>query len=181
MSEYVRVSYWLIPEPKQKVFLQHSIRKLASTYNGPVFIPHVTLCVGGYQSVEDILSLIKSIRCKKGISCKSNAISFSSSYTKSCFIEIIEEEDLLSIHQQISRNIPEGKRYEFLPHLSLFYGKLSRSQQQEISISTKIPMTLAFSQLIAIGTPIINDSAKDVERWIELGNVCINKDFKVNL
>ena len=176
MSNYDRIAYWLVPSADERSALEKIVDDLAMRYGGPLFVPHITICVGGYQNKSEVTGMLESIDpFEEKLACGGRGIAFEESYTKCCFVGIEETEAISSLHRHISRRIPDGTNYHFAPHLSLFYGKLSPNHRQEICSLITPPKSFLFSHLVAIGLPIEIQSAKDVDQWIEIGRTSIVK------
>ncbi|HEY9649205.1 MAG TPA: cyclic phosphodiesterase-like protein, partial [Coleofasciculaceae cyanobacterium] len=60
-----KVSYWLIPSAENRAFFQEIIDSLASQYNAPRFIPHVTIYSGESSPDQSPSELIE--RATQGV------------------------------------------------------------------------------------------------------------------
>lgn len=161
-----RLAYWLVPEPSQSAVFKQQIDCLARAYDGPLFEPHLTLCCGPYDPrncVSEILERAAGGAGRIELSC--SGLDFSARYTKACFLKFDASDGLLAISEALQRLLYTPSNYLLVPHLSLFYGKLTRQACKEIQNRITIPKTTAFSAVWAVSNPSTNASKEDVNSW----------------
>jgi hypothetical protein len=133
----VRLAYWLVPEVSARSSIEKIIKILAKSFDGPVFTPHLTLPAHAIKKFDSKLKL----RCLK--------LDFSDEFKRTCFVT-------LESHKNLNLS---------LPHLSLFYGKLSKQQRKTIATNLSFAPNIIFNELwmVEIGDEI--KSSRDVEHW----------------
>ena len=173
---YERTAFWLLPDSQHIQKLNGDINFLANKYKGPIFRPHVTMGVGNFQSPSEVEFVLNSLSINVSeFSLTAAGFGFENTYTKCCYIKFKEESSIFLLANEIANRIPDGKTYQFIPHLSLFYGKLIEPEQEYISKRILLPDYILFTELVAMGIPRANQTKSDVEKWVELKNRTLMK------
>jgi len=130
---------WLLPDEKDTKYLKKIIEKFSLKFNSPKFIPHITV----YGLVDFELSTIKN-GIKKFVDevepfiVKKSGIKISDNIWKSMFIELEKNDELIMINNKLNSFIGENKKFEFSPHISLIYKKMSKTEKLKILESLNI-------------------------------------------
>ena len=93
---------------------------------------------------------------------------FSEKFTKACFLSFAPEPRLNRLGDALRENSCPSETYQLKPHLSLFYGKLTDLDREQIRDLVKIPETVRFDGLTAMATSATIRSGKDVQSWRQL-------------
>ncbi len=115
-------SVWLVPEVKDRGYLQNIIDGLAKDYNSPVFIPHMTLAGDVRLSIDEIKSTVEEIFGNtKPFKIKKTRINQSELFFKTVFIEFELDDNLKNLYSLFSEKIKKDGLSTFKPHISLIY------------------------------------------------------------
>lgn len=133
MKKGATYSLWLEPTGDIAYKLQECIKMLSKKHNTPVFSPHVTLLGGLEASQTELTALTNTLA--------SYVSPFNLSLTKtgclntfyqSLFIHIEQNENLSYLRNNACRLFDCSDNDEYMPHLSLLYGDLSRKDKEKI-------------------------------------------------
>jgi len=123
-------SIWLIP-PKGnlQIRLSHYISELADIWNGPTFVPHVTL-VGGLPGDETDLHarFEKVVFNLRPFVIRLKELRQTEEFFRSFYIRVDKSRDLM-LSRQISGRYFGLEDNPFNPHLSLYYGDVSTEEK----------------------------------------------------
>lgn len=127
-------SLWLIPSGTEKRRLAEVIERLSRDPGGPRFDPHLTL-LGGLDGEERFFAraterLAASLR---PITLHLRAIEFGVAYYRSLYLRVEESDQLMAAHREALRLFGKKEDASFMPHVSLFYGTLSRDARTQIA------------------------------------------------
>lgn len=129
----------LLFRQKDNVFLYKIIENLAKKYGTPTFLPHITI----YTVVDTPLSMIKeavkeSIKNMSSFTVKGSKLNHSDNVWKTVFVEIELNPKLSLINKILSQRLSKYTSYDFQPHISLIYKRLSKSERKNIIKETSI-------------------------------------------
>lgn len=164
-----RTSYWLQVASSEQAGFADLIGRLAERYNGPTFAPHLTIYSGPAAPGDDHALILAAVAAGGKLRLHCTGLAFSENFTRACTLNFAPEERLARLSAAIGANCGRQENFQLLPHLSLFYGKLSPLERQQISELVKIPVTVSFTALAAMATSagIIN-SGDQVRSWQQL-------------
>jgi 2'-5' RNA ligase len=133
MKESATYSLWLEPTGDIAYKLQERIKKLSNENGTPLFSPHVTL-LGGIQGSESELvplanTLASSVR---PFELELTKAGYLDTFYQSLFIHVGENSTLLDLHKKACRLFDSGDEDNYMPHLSLLYGDLSKNEKLRI-------------------------------------------------
>ncbi len=139
---------WLMPDEKEQSALSPVIERLARRFDGPLFPAHITVATQLKTSAREIEALLRS----RPSSFKKLFVQFSRAHGKNqffqaLFLEAALEQPLQKLRQEfVSQTNPQEKYY---PHLSLYYGRLSKADFEKAldSLSFEFPLQLYFDHL----------------------------------
>ena len=162
-----RISYWLLPSETNRRGLAGLISRLADQYDGQVFEPHVTVYSGsaGVAGEEVGRILAKVAKDCGDIRLQCTGLAFSDKYTKTCYLSFSPDPRLETMSGMLGSMSAGSDRYQFDPHLSLFYGRLTGRDREEIREMIELPETVCFAGIAAMSTGARIESASDVEEW----------------
>lgn len=143
-------SYWMMPEPESLSCWQPVVDQLAETYGGQKFEPHATVYFSSYQVGMDPKEALGSINPLQ-IELRVAALEFSEVFTKTCYIQFEPNEELASLSMNLQQRT-NGALFALNPHMSLFYGRLTDQQRDEIKryVEPKLPDTILFNAIWAV-------------------------------
>jgi 2'-5' RNA ligase len=154
-----------MPEGATRRRLTDILQDIRTRYDGPAFLPHVTL-VGGLQIERDFL-----IECTRRIAAahqpftiKLGQAEMTSHRFRDLFIHA-GPVDLLSRAHAIACNVLGGIPHtHFMPHLSLLYGSHSRGLKERIICEIGSGLPAQFK----VGNLYLYETDGQVRRWREV-------------
>ena len=164
-----RISYWLMPVAGERGCFAKLITRLAGIFDGPSFAPHLTVYSGPAGSNDDPGRILTEAADHGGeLLLRCTGLEFSEKFTKACFLRFAPEPRLNRLGDALRENSCNSANYQLKPHLSLFYGKLTDLDREQIRDLVKIPETVRFGGLTAMATSTAIRTGKDVESWRQL-------------
>ena len=151
---------WYLFDKDDEDYLFEIITNLAKNYNAHSFIPHITAY--GLINIDlkildnEILETIQKI---KSFSVETNTINFSDDFWKTLFVEILPNKHLVEINNNITKNLFQFCKYEFLPHISLLYKNIEKNQQQFLAESLDVKKNF---KIIGMG---IQQFSENIKEW----------------
>lgn len=116
----MRYSFWLLPTETERATYQDLIAQLAQTYNGPVFVPHITIYSGAFDpdtSPERILS--QNQTRFSSYTLQVDCLRYTELFTKSFFIQFNPSQPLEAFSDTLRAQALPPADYKLDPHLSL--------------------------------------------------------------
>jgi len=133
MENEKRYSLWLMPRGDVYNTLSKIISRLSEKYSAPYFEPHVTLLGRLTGNEEEIISKASQLAdCTRTYEIKLNKLDFLDEYFKCLFIKAEATEPLLSANLRARKIFAQQYYSEYMPHLSLMYGRFSPEVKKEI-------------------------------------------------
>lgn len=130
MSKY---SLWLEPEGNIGYRLEEKIQKLSKKHNTPEFDPHVTLLgnltYGETELIQLTHTLANSLHPLELLLTK---VDCGNSFYQSIFIRVEKSEGLRSARRLACKLFDIDETDDYMPHLSLLYGDMSRGDKERI-------------------------------------------------
>lgn len=157
-------SVWIIPEVKDREYLQNIINNLAIKYNSPVFIPHMTLSGDIRLSIDEIEFAVEEIfKNTKPFKIKKTRVNQSELFFKTVFIEFELDKNLKNLYSLLSGKIRKDDLFAFKPHISLIYKFMP--EEEKLKIIEKLHIKNEFT----IGSVMVNkmdpDNYQNVKAW----------------
>lgn len=139
---------WLLFQKEDELYLRKIINKLSKDYCSSTFIPHITV-YGLVKAPLDILKkdILENIKNIKPFKIKKKEISYSNNFWKTVFIDFDSESNMLHINQSLTKLLAKYASYEFKPHASLIYKKLSSEKKKKISQTLEIKNEFQISHI----------------------------------
>ncbi len=162
MTQDNRYSLWLRPSQYQIDELTKIISTLAHRYRTTPFPPHITLLPSITLNPENIKQVCnKIIEQHYSLEITLTDIGFSEHYYRNLYILAHLDEKLSGLYQQSKKlfNIEVNETY--MPHVSLIYGELSRTQQQ----SLQKELANSYPKKIICDRIDIYDSTEKESQW----------------
>ena len=151
---------WFLFGKEDTRYLEHIIKDLAVQYNSPFFMPHMTAYGLVDSNLETLDNLIlESIKDVKPFLVEKNSISYSDDFWKTLFIEIKQNLHLNSINEKLKNGLSKFSNYEFLPHISVIYKKMTENEQKFIAQNINIKNDFLVSKIV------IHEFSNNVEDW----------------
>jgi len=178
MEVPVRMAYWLVPSEPQLSELQKVVSELSARYDGPDFEPHATIYHGAYHVSDPVNDILETLRSFGEVELYTKKLDFDDKYTRSCVIEFEDSPLLLEMYEAVRKMIYAKENLVVVPHMSLFYGKLSLSDREEIAKELSLPKSVKFNVAKAIANRTKVTSREDVEYWNVRGSRTLLGDAK---
>ncbi len=163
------IAYWLIPAEPERSFFQDIIIDLARRYNAPAFEPHMTIHVESNR--EDVAeeAITKAVSCCRLIQAKVLGTNQSGEFIKTLFVQFAPNARLRRLNEIIRNAAQDSSDYEFKPHLSLLYKKMSIPARRQLANSISLPFSeVIFDSIKAVRCASPTQSRADVEVWCVL-------------
>ena len=157
------VSFWLLPQPQDRAYLQNVMAPLATRYNAPSFSPHLT--VARLQVPDQFQPfLAKLISVPPTLSLATQGLAHSPEFFRTVYIRTALETHLVALRQSLYRLWPDNPVKPFLPHISLIYKNLESAERQAIIRSLNVKKRFIFDTL-AVVCPQTQGEWMAVETW----------------
>ncbi|MBU0974575.1 2'-5' RNA ligase family protein [Patescibacteria group bacterium] len=129
-----RYAVWYEPVGDVYTELKNIIIDLSKKYNSPVFEPHITLLPGGSSLNKEIVveKLTKVVNEVKPFVTTFRQLNHSDEFFKSVHIELEENDALMEFAGNIQHEINGEIAKNFVPHLSILYGKFLKEEREKI-------------------------------------------------
>ncbi|MFH5832600.1 2'-5' RNA ligase family protein [Halalkalibaculum sp. DA3122] len=133
MSQKQTYSLWLRPFGDIAYSLHERIKKLSAQHDTPVFEPHVTL-LGGLAAGETALTQLTDTLASSlhPFEILLTRAGYTDSFYQSLFVHAEKSEELVKARRNAERLFDVHPEEEFMPHLSLLYGNLTRREKERI-------------------------------------------------
>lgn len=132
MTETSKYSLWLEPSGNIAYKLQERIRKLSKENGTPLFSPHVTLLGSLYASETELIPLADTLASSvEPFELELTKTGYRDTFYQSLFIHVKENSQLRELRNNACR-LFDCNEDEYMPHLSLLYGDLSRNEKERI-------------------------------------------------
>lgn len=151
---------WYLFDKDDEDYLFEIINDLAKKYDAPSFIPHITaygLLNIDLKTLDD--EILESIQGVKSFSVETNTINFSDNLWKTLFVEILPNKHLVKINNNLTKNLSQFSKYEFLPHISLLYKNMEKNQKQFLAESLVMKKNF---KIIGMG---IQQFSENIKEW----------------
>jgi Cyclic phosphodiesterase-like protein len=138
-------SLWLMPDGPSSERLISLVSALASRLGTPVFVPHVTLLHGLAREESELLARTEAL--SKQLAEKRVALGPLDSrdeYFRCLYFRAKPEEWFLAAHARAAQAFDLSPDPEYLPHLSLVYGRLGGAEKERIasSLAAELPISV---------------------------------------
>lgn len=159
-------AYWLTPAEPMRSFFASSITELAERFSAPVFEPHVTIYATRMRGEEPAGILRHALGSCTSLRLAVRSVQYSDEFTKTVFVQFEPSSALSKLNRALRQASPLHDEYQFNPHLSLLYWRMSRRAKREVAASVSLPFTeVLFDSAKAIISPAQVKLRRDVEAW----------------
>jgi cyclic phosphodiesterase-like protein len=137
-------SLWLMPDETSAERLSAVVSSLASRLGTPFFPPHVTLLHGVARAEETILDVTAGLVERfAGQAVSLGPVEGTSEYFRSLYLRVGPAASLRTAHALAAQAFGIPPDPEYLPHLSLVYGRLDSAGRDRIaaSVVSEVPAT----------------------------------------
>ncbi len=165
-------SVWLVPEEKDKEYLDKIIKRLAGKYSSPIFIPHLTLLPNAEININELKTAIEQVfQSVRPFKIKTERLNQSEAFFKTVFIEFELDEALKNLFLALSEKTDKRDLSTFKPHLSLMYKIMPEEEKIKIvnDLNTKDEFT--------IGSVMINKNDPNDYQNVNGWRIVYRKDF----
>ncbi len=133
MSQKQTYSLWLRPFGDIAYSLQERIKKLSTKHNTPVFEPHITLLGSLEYGETELIQLTDTLAASLNpFEIVLTRAGYSDSFYQSLFVYAAKNEELIGARLKAEKLFDIEPDDEYVPHLSLLYGDLSRNEKERI-------------------------------------------------
>ena len=145
---------WLVPEEPYFTSFLSVISDLSRLFEGVSFLPHVTFCTSDNPDIFDLA--IPSIEIQIQDICHSDAF-FQSIYLS------LNSQKLEDLRSQIAHKYKIPPQ----PHLSLFYGELTRTERHDIcsSLQVDVKQCTLSKKVLVYGKTETSHGYSNVRSW----------------
>ena len=136
---------WLVPEGDARRHTQAVIDRLARTYCGPEFTPHITLLSGLRDDEASLIEANRALAARfQPFTLNLLVPEAGTSFFQCIYMRVSEDPMLLGIRQAAARafSLPADG---YMPHLSLYYGDVSAERRAEILAAVPAQAKCCFS------------------------------------
>lgn len=140
-----KFSIWLRPTQYQIDELTKIISKLTHNYSTTPFPPHFTLISSCSLDLDSIKQVCKKVSVTQpSFTVNLQGIEYTENYFRNLFILAENNAHLIKIHNRLKEKLKPNDNEEYMPHISLLYGKLDEPVQQELKfkLADSIPNTV---------------------------------------
>lgn len=160
------LSLWLAPQGEPRQRLLSAIERLAAHFGGEVFQPHLTLVAGLDGEPAPALETVRRAAGSIApITLRFAGVEGLEAHFRCLFLRAHLDRPLRDVQALASRAFGREPEASFLPHLSLFYGRLAAEQKAELALELR---TLAAQPLEARELQLWRTQGP-VDDWRELG------------
>ena len=159
------LAVWAIPVKGQRLALNGQIGKLAAEFQGPSFDSHMTVYSLKFpdgESYEPYLEKLADIlEPKPSYEMRVVDLEFGTSFFRRAYLALTEEGRQFGLlHRTIEDKL--NSEYHSYPHLSLFYGDLTESQETEFRERVILPKSIQFEEHCIVHSPPGHSSPSDL-------------------
>lgn len=169
------LSVWLVPQEKDKLYLQEIIDKLAKENDAPTFIPHLTLLPGIEMEANDLKKILNEVfNQTKSFKINRTKISQSEQFFKTVFIELELDENLKNLFMHLSNKTDSRSIDDFKPHISLLYKTMPKEEKLKIIKNLSIKSDFVIDRVIINAPGLGQTDYFDLPSWRNLYEIKLN-------
>ena len=118
--------------PDDEEYLSEIIKELSILYSSHFFIPHITVYGLVQTNLSDLEEIIRKILNFHPILVKRQSVFHSENFWKTVYIQIEKNNVLDKIYSILKKELGNYSTYEFNPHISLIYKKISVPEKETL-------------------------------------------------
>tara|TARA_A100000164_G_scaffold382166_1_gene439638 strand:- start:18539 stop:19009 length:471 start_codon:yes stop_codon:yes gene_type:complete len=149
-----------MPTKADTKYLNGIISQLSQDYDSDYFSPHITLyspLCGLSKYIEENIGELSKNLLPVDVTVKK--IGYTNNIWKTLFVDVEISPELTDIQSTLLNYIPNKKIYQFLPHISLIYKKLSLEQKK------KIIKKIVLKKYFTMDKIAIVETVKEINDW----------------
>jgi 2'-5' RNA ligase len=151
---------WFVFKKDDREYVSNIIKKVSIQYKSQVFVPHIT----AYGLVDVDLHVLNeivtdSIKGEKAFIVEKSNLSYSNEFWKTLFVEFTLNTHLENINKKLTESLDSFSKYEFKPHMSLIYKKMSQDEQKKIVNIINVKKTFKVTEVW------IQQFSKNIKKW----------------
>ena len=124
---------WLLPPASVQATFAGFIERLAQRFGTAGFIPHITLAGSLDLPADETVRRTAELAARLDpVAIRLTGIGATDEYFRCLFMRAEHSAALLATHETACAQLARPPEKEFMPHLSLIYGKLSQDQKNHI-------------------------------------------------
>ena len=150
MTELKRYALWLLPDQVATDSFASLIDDLSNRYEGPRFAPHVTLLGRATGAEKDLAKTTEHLAQQLPVlTLRPQEIAKEAYYFRCFYVKLEQSADLAQAHKQAADVFGVDFVSDYLPHLSLIYGHMSREEKDKLrsEIEPRIPSDFVADRL----------------------------------
>lgn len=133
MASSDKYSLWLRPFGDIAFSIQQRINKLSDKYGTPSFEPHVTLLSGLRYGETELKQLTETLAgALSPFDLLLTKAGYRDKFYRSLFVHIKKSDELMNAYNNALQLFGYEEEEEYMPHLSLMYGDISREEKERI-------------------------------------------------
>ncbi|HKL18630.1 MAG TPA: 2'-5' RNA ligase family protein [Halalkalibaculum sp.] len=133
MASSDKYSLWLRPHGDIAFSIQQRINKLSDKYGTPSFEPHVTLLSGIRYGETELIQLTETLAgALSPFDLLLTKAGYRDKFYQSLFVHIKKSSELMNAYNTALQLFGYEADEDFIPHLSLMYGDISREEKERI-------------------------------------------------
>lgn len=161
MIEDEHYALWLVPDRLMQNRFGALIEKLSKQYNTPSFQPHITLLGSIYGSEKDVIATTAELaRSIPPLTLRLSSAAYQHDYYRCLFIGIEPADCIMQANQAARNAYGRHDTVEYMPHLSIMYGKLSVDEKEKIlerhGRVYNMPLQVNAIDLFSVGNAVEN-------------------------
>jgi Cyclic phosphodiesterase-like protein len=141
---------WLMPDGPSSERLTALVSALAARLGTPVFVPHVTVIHGLAREESEIVARAESLaRRLASRPVDLGPVEGRDEYFRCLYLRAEPAEWFLAAHARAAQAFDLSPDPEYLPHLSLVYGRLAEIEKERIasSLAAELPISIELSAI----------------------------------
>ncbi len=150
MTELKRYALWLLPDQVATDSFASLIDDLSNRYEGPRFAPHVTLLGRVTGPEEDLAKTTEDLAQQlRLLTLRPQEIAREAYYFRCFYVKLEQSADLAQAYKQAADVFGVDFVSDYLPHLSLIYGHMSREEKDKLrsEIEPRMPSDFVADRL----------------------------------
>ncbi len=138
-------SLWLMPDGESLGRLTTVVGRLAARLGTPAFAPHVTLLAGLAGEEADLVARAEALATRLArLGVELAEVEGRDEYFRCLYVRAEPAASLRARHGRAAAAFGVPPDRDFLPHLSLVYGRLSADEKQRIAESIESDLPVSF-------------------------------------
>lgn len=153
-------SVWFLFSKEDTRYLKNIMKPLRVKFDFPEFLPHMAVFEEAGNDLKKVRMAVQtSTKDIRSFKVKTKSICWSTDIWKTLYVNIEKNQILETIYQRLNHKFKELSTYNFQPHISLMYKRLSKKEKEKLSKTISVKREF-FIQKIGI----VNDSG-EIEDW----------------